>query len=98
MNKDITSLFKIGDNVSIILKKPLYPVCLGSETHLRSRSEKNEPTEKIEGTYAGARPGLIKVNPDNKELLGVPEDISRYIVITEDQIKEAYRKGERVFP
>ncbi len=97
MAKDITGIFGIGDSVDVVLRRPLFPVCVGSETQLRSHSEDQQSTKNVFGTYVGSRPGLIKVRPVDERLLAAPRDISRYVVISETQIKEAY-KCEKVFP
>ncbi len=97
MAKNITNIFEIKDSVYVVLKKPLFPVCVGSETCLKNSSENQQPTEQVIGTYVGSRPGLIKIRPVDERPLGAPKDISQYVVISEKQIKEAYRH-EKVFP
>jgi hypothetical protein len=100
MAKDITSIFKIGDYVKVLLNKPLTPHCMGSETSLSERLGDSEPVTSIMGKYVGARPGLIKINPIDGRVLDSPRDISRYVVIAQTQIKEAYiyDSPKKVFP
>ena len=102
MAKDISSLFEIGDLIDVTLKKTLYAVCLGSETSLFKRPGEGSPVPVIHilGTYAGDRPGLIKVKPMDKSQLAAPADISRYLTIQEEQIKEVKKYGppQKIFP
>jgi len=100
MGKDITSLFKIGDFVEVVLNEPLTPHCMGSETSLSKKRGDNKPITRVMGTYVGNRPELIKINPKDERALDSPENISRYVVIAQTQIKEAYLYGlpKKVFP
>jgi hypothetical protein len=102
MAKDITSLFSIGDLVNVVLKKRMTTSCMGSETHLMSDcdSSKEFVVNSVMGEYVGAKPGLIKIRPIDGRLLDSPPDISRYVVIAQTQIKEAYKYKQpvRVFP
>ena len=90
MGKDITELFKMGDIVDVVLNKPLTPHCMGSETALSERPGDSAPVTSVMGEYAGSRPGLIKVNPIDGGLLDAPRSISRYVVVDQAQVKEAY--------
>ena len=100
MAKDITSMFKIGDFVDVLLTKPLTPHCMGSETSLSEKPGDSQPVVKVIGRYVGARPGLIKIDPVDERILDSPRDISRYVVIAQTQIKEAYLydQPKKVFP
>jgi len=97
MSRDLTRLFAIGDSVCVVLKKPLTPLCTGSETSLRDGSDENIALiTSVTGKYVGERPGLIKINPEDKNLLNDPANlISRYLTISIEHIKEVYKK---IFP
>ncbi len=98
--KDITSMFEIGDLIDVRLKIRSTPLCSVSETSLIfSPCQTKLSTMAVIGRYVGDRPGLIKIDPTNKELLDSPEGLSRYVVIKQDQIEEAYvYKPKKVFP
>lgn len=98
--KDITNMFEMRDLVSITLKSPLYPHCMGSETHLSAHEGNTPAISTVMGQYVGSRPGIIKIRPIDGRLLDSPPDISRYLIIPESEIKEVYKYREpvKVFP
>jgi hypothetical protein len=99
MAKDITATLEIHDLVRVMLKTPLTPVCVGSETRLGN--DNGPKVSSVTGGYVGSRPGIIKVDPIDGRLLNDGDTgISRYVVIGESQIREVYRYGkpEKVFP
>ena len=100
MATDMSGLCGIGDLVNVLLKKPLHPQCVGSETALREDSTNQIHATNVFGTYVGWRPGLVKVNPVDRSLLDAPEGISRYVVIEKKQIKAIYLYGKpnKVYP
>ena len=77
-----------------------YTLLLSIETHLSNIFTDAKPVISVMGKYVGARPELIKINPADKRVLDSPRNISRYVVIAQTQIKEAYSYGipKKVFP
>jgi hypothetical protein len=100
MINDIIYMLKLGDFVDVTLVKPLTPHCVGSETHLFEGLNDNGAVTRVMGDYFGHRPGLIRVNPTDEKLLDAPRDISRYVVIDFDHIKEVnvYGQPKKIFP